>query len=840
MKHAYQTLETFFQTPEALCHEATRLKLKLSLSDATHLLLEPVLVGGRLAPNRLCTQPMEGCDATLSGAPDTLTVRRYGRFAEGGFGLIWVEATAVHQQGRSNARQLWINRQNVAAFSELVSHMRACARKRWGHDILIVLQLAPHAGRFSLENGVSAPLCGCDEQTCDSSQEMIPKHTLVSDEDLDRLQDATLAAALLAKEAGFDGVDIKACHNDLLAELLYATTRVGRYGGGVENRTRFICEVVEKLRVAQSDLILASRISLRAGSENRAAAVEMATCLASSGVQLLNIAPADESGKGRHKQRHALQRYARLAEVTQAVQQALPDLPVVAGGLSWFRHFLPQVAAGVLQQQGGTFIGVGRAALAYPELAGVLLQNKELDADACCLVCDACVQLIRDGGCAGCVVMDQGIYGEEYRRRHYFSMDNLREEAKRCRGCYPAPCRTACPTRIDVPAFLKAFANNDLVLAYDLIRHANVLPGMCASLCPVGSLCEGHCVAATLDGTPIPIHAIQYAVYWNALQSGLTGVCVPQVATEKKVAIIGGGPAGLSCAVTLLACGHQVVLFEREARLGGTPELAIRESRFKGAHDEALAVLKPALRSARLVIRYGVALGREITLEHLRHTHDAVFLAMGVWGERTLGSAEGVVPGVTFLRQVKSQKRRSVPERVILLAGGDSAMDCARVALELGARELLIVYAGALSEMHWHMRDSWFRTEGVHVMTMTRPIDYSVAANGKVSGVRIKRNLVITPEGTPIPEEMLAADLIIEAMGLGLELALTRALSDCSFTPEGLVRVETEKESLSCGVPGLFAGGGVINGGDSVVQCVAEGMQAGREIHRYLQTVRSN
>lgn len=835
MKHPSHTFEPFrFQTLDALCDEVCRLKLDVPISRNTAVLGESVVIGGRTMPNRLCVQPMEGCDADPKGAPGEWTFRRYRRLAEGGFGMIWLEAVSVEARGRSNPRQLWISPRNVDAFAELVREIRQSARQRWNHEILILLQLA-HAGRYCRPDGTAAPLIAYHDQALDRLQGTPEGCPVISDDDLDCLQDAMVAAGSLAAEAGFDGVDIKACHGDLLSELLSATLRPGRYGGTLENRSRFLREVAGKLRATYPGLLLACRFS---ATPDRMAAyaesVELARMLESVGVQLLNVASADPLVDSVKERVSFLQRFARLAEVTQAIRQAVPNIPVVAGGFSWFRQFLPYVAAGVLQKGGGSLIGIGRAALAYPSLAGDVLESGQMNPDACCIACDACVQLIKDGGRSGCVLMDRALYGEEYLRCRHFSLDNLREEAKRCRGCEPAPCRSGCPTRIDVPAFLKAFAEGEVAAAYEIIREANVLPGMCAGLCPVGSLCEGRCVAGTLDGAPIPIHDIQHAVYWDARMNGLTGLRVPEENTGKKAAVIGGGPAGIACAVTLLERGHQVVLFERASRLGGTPELAIRDSRFTGARDEAEAVVMSALRAARLQIRFGVELGRDLTLEQVRRGHDAVFLAAGVWGERSLGCADGVVPGVSFLRQVKAGTIRTVPRRVLLLAGGDSAMDCARVALERGARELLVVYAGPLSEMHWHMADSWFRTEGVHFLTMTRPVGYRVGADGKVTGLRIRKTLEVTHDGAPEPEGILESGLIVEAMGLGLEASFASALHGCAFGEEGLVRT-AGGDSLSCGVPWLFAGGGVINGGASVAQCVAEGMRAGREMDAYLR-----
>ena len=816
------------QTLNELQEEASRLRLELPLSNDVAVLGAPVLINGLNIPNRLCVQPMEGCDADAAGAPGELTFRRYRRYAEGGFGLIWMEAAAVDGPGRSNPQQLWMNRKNLTVFTELVQEIKRCARQCWGHDIRLILQLA-HAGRYCRPQGEAAPLIAVPDAQLGSPSDS----SVVSDEYLDALQEKFVSAGRLAMVAGFDGVDIKACYNDLPAELLTAVTRSGRYGGSLENRSRFLCEVIAKLSAAHPEMLLASRLSVSPDVTQLDESVALALLLQTTGVKLLNLSSVAEAAPSAGAHVPPLERFVRLAEASRTLQLALPGVAMVAGGFSWFRQFLPNVAAGVVQGGGATLIGVGRAALAYPSLAADILQKGKMEPEGCCITCDGCVQLMKDDGHAGCAIMDNSVYGVEYRSRRHFATDHLKEEAKRCRGCEPALCRAGCPTRIDVPAFLKAFAEGEIGAAYDILRQANALPEMCAHLCPVGTLCEGRCVAGTLDGIPIPIHDIQYVVSWEARRNNLTGIRVPACNTGKKVAVVGAGPAGLSCAATLLEQGHQVVLFERSSRLGGTPEQIIRSSRFTGAHAEAQALLMPALRQARLVIKYGIALGRDMTLEEMRCGQDALFLAAGVWGEKSVGSAKGVVSGLDFLSQSKTVPAKTLPGRVILLAGGDSAMDSARVALERGARELLIVYAGPLSEMHWHMADSWFRTEGVHFLTMTQPLGYRVDADGHVTGLRIRRCLGDSLEEAEMAETILASTLIIEAMGLGLETSLVSALLGCSFTEEGLVKTSAAS-SLACGLPGVFAGGGVINGGASVSQCVSEGMRAGREIDLFL------
>ena len=807
------------KTLDELRGEARRIGLNVPTDDHVSVLAEPVMLAGMKIPNRLCVQPMEGCDASTDGAPGELTLRRYRRYAEGGFGLIWLEATAVDGQGRSSPRQLWINRQNVKAFAELVRDIKETGRHCWGHEVILILQLS-HAGRYANS----------------------------SDEYLDRLQETYRTAGCLAAEAGFDGVDVKACHGDLAAELLASWTRPGRYGGSFENRSRFLRETTAKLKAALSGCILASRITAYDGGRrphgfgadrtdprkvDLSEPVALVQALRDVGSQLFNISDGGPGSGTPDGAETPMLKFVRLEEITRAIQQAVPTIPVVGGNLSWFRHFLPNVAAGVVQQGGGALIGVGRAALAYPSLAGDLIRTGRLDPDKCCISCSACIQLIKDGGNAGCAIMDDEIYGAEYRRRHHFALDTLREEARRCLDCQPAPCRVGCPTRIDVPAFIKAFADDNVEKAYEIIRRTNLLPEMCAHLCPVGRMCEGRCVTNTLEGNPIPIHDIQYAVSWSARRSGLTGVHVPELQTGKRIAVVGSGPAGIACAAVLLEQGHQVVLFERGVRLGGTPEQIIRASRFTGAREEIEALLRPALREARLTLKFGCDMGRNLSLDDLRRDHDAVFLAAGVWRERSLGHPVGVLDALTFLRKARAGKMETVPQKVILLAGGDSAMDSAMVARELGARELVIVYEGALSEMHWHMPDSWFRTEGVHFMPRTRPMGYQVDADGRMTGLITRMNIGMTPAGTPGSEMVLEAGLIIEAMGLGLEESLLDALKGCLLSEEGLLKT-IEGTSQVSGAPGVFAGGGMINGGAAVVQCVAEGMRAGHEIDSFL------
>lgn len=814
---------------EDLSREIKRLGLELPLSGDLSLLASPLPVGERMAPNRLCVQPLEGNDGDGAGAPGELTLRRYLHFAGGGFGMIWFEATAVEEAGRSSPRQLWLNPGTVSRFAALVRAVRETARIRRGSEPVLILQLS-HAGRYARPRGATDPVLVDHQSDRDRRQGIPDDYPLISDGALDQLQESYVAAARLAVEAGFDGVDIKACHGDLVADLLAACTRPGKYGGDGSSRTRFLRETLAKVGHAVPRAILATRFTADGGgaSPDITEPVALARELARMGVGLMSVTMEDESDDGEPRREDPLLRLARQVAVTRVIQRAVPEVPVVGGGYTGLRQFMPDVAAGVLCEGGAALIGIGRGALAYPDLAGDLLGTGKMDPDKCCVECSACIQMLKDGGMAGCAVMDSAVYGEEYRHRRRFALDHLREEARRCRDCRPAPCRTACPARIDVSGFLKAFAGERTEAAFDILRQQNVLPEMCSHLCPVGRMCEGHCVEGILTGSPIPIHDIQYAVCWLARGSGLAGLKIPQAESGRRVAVVGGGPAGVACAATLLGRGHTVVIFERAERLGGTPEQLIRASRFTGAREEVEALLQPALREGRLAIRFGCELGAGVSLQDLRRDYDAVFLATGVWKERTLGVAEGVVDAVSFLKQVRSGGLEAVPPKVVLLAGGDCAMDSAVVALELGARDLTIVYAGELSDMHWHMPDSWFRTKGVQFMTRTRPLGYRVDADGRLTGVEVRLGQGV--------ETVLEAELVLEAMGLGVEEQVQVALEGCEFDRHGLLKT-AGNGSLACGPSGVFAGGGLVNGGAAVVQCIEEGMRAGREMDVFLRSV---
>jgi 2,4-dienoyl-CoA reductase (NADPH2) len=240
--------------------EIERLGLEMPIDEDVSVLATPLTIAGKRMPNRFSVQPMEGFDAHPDGAPGELSFRRYRRYASGGFGLIWFEATAVMEEARSNPGQLWLHAENVGAFRELVESTRQAAQERFGRDVILIVQLT-HSGRYSKPTGRPRPLIAHRSPILDPQHNLPEDYPVVTDDYLDRLQDTYVEAARLAAEAGFDGVDVKSCHRYLVSELLASSTREGKYGGSFENRTRPLRESLARIKDEVPGVFITTRLN---------------------------------------------------------------------------------------------------------------------------------------------------------------------------------------------------------------------------------------------------------------------------------------------------------------------------------------------------------------------------------------------------------------------------------------------------------------------------------------------------------------------------------------------------------------------------------------------------
>ena len=235
-------------------------------SDDISCLSDEVRVGTKIAHNRIVYQAMEGCDGTFDGSPDELTKRRYMRFAKGGAGIIWFEATAVMKEGRANPRQMYLTDKTKGDFERIVNDIKETCVKENGFEPLVILQLT-HSGRYSKPNGTPEPLIAYNNPIFEGDNP-IDKSRIVTDDYLDALSEALVRGVFAAKNCGFDGADIKSCHRYLLSELLSAYTRDGKYGGDFEGRTRMLTSTVkEAKKVTGRNFIITSRLNIYDGFE---------------------------------------------------------------------------------------------------------------------------------------------------------------------------------------------------------------------------------------------------------------------------------------------------------------------------------------------------------------------------------------------------------------------------------------------------------------------------------------------------------------------------------------------------------------------------------------------
>jgi NADPH-dependent glutamate synthase beta subunit-like oxidoreductase/2,4-dienoyl-CoA reductase-like NADH-dependent reductase (Old Yellow Enzyme family) len=867
--------ETFhFQTLAEVRERIAELGLDLPVSDDLTPLLEPVQVGPFRLANRLIVQPMEGCDGASDGAPDELTFRRYRRFAAGGAGLLWFEATAVAEEARANPRQLWICEETVAAFARLLEETHRVARETIGpqHRPLTVLQLT-HSGRYSRPWRAPAPIIAHHSKFLDPVHNLPPDYPLITDDELERLEDVYVQAASCAQRAGFDAVDVKACHRYLISELHASFTRENsRYGGSFENRTRFFRNVVGKIRDRVPGLIVTSRMNVYdamahpygfgVDREDPAKAdlsepIELVRFLASTGAPLVNITvgnpyfnphvnrPFDlPVAGGAAPPESPLEGVARFVHIVRGIQTELPALAVIGGGYSWLRHFFPHVAAAAVRARWVSLVGLGRMAFAYPDFARDLSQHGRMDPLRVCVACSACTQIMRDGGRTGCVPRDSAIYEPIYKAGRAEALDTIRQMAQTCLQCNDPTCVGGCPARVNIPKFVGHIAAGRFRAAYETLREANVLAAVCGYVCPAETLCEAYCINQHYSKT-VPVRHLQRWVSRKAVAEGWAAQPHPPAsATLKSVAVLGAGPAGVSAAATLASYGHAVTLFDQAAAPGGVARETIPEERLPEPliRQEIEDVLASSGAVAR---RYAARLGAGFTLDQvLAEGFDAVLVTLGLSESVPLPGAQEPRPGVAgaleFLREVKAGRR--VSGTALVLGGGNTAIDAALSAKRAGATDVSIVYRRSFTEMPaWpEARDQAIRA-GVNFLILTQPIDYVVDAEGRLTGLKVVRTRLGPPGAdgrrTPEPlagsEHVLPADLVIEAIGQRVSEELKAALPGLRFTRRGLLR--TKEGTLETARAGVFAAGDIINGGATVVQAVAEGARAAREIDAFLR-----
>jgi 2,4-dienoyl-CoA reductase-like NADH-dependent reductase (Old Yellow Enzyme family) len=435
-----------YRSLEELEAAVAQLGLDITFDRDLTPLGHPVEIYGHRTPNSLAIHPMEGCDGTADGKPDELTFRRYQRFGAGGAGLLWFEATAVAQEGRANPRQLYASPDNVTALARLREAALRAAKEAMGpdHEPLCVLQLT-HSGRYSKPEGTPKPVIAQHNPWLDPRVGIGPDYPVITDDELERLEDRYVEAARVAAAAGFHVVDIKSCHRYLISELLGSHLREGRYGGSFENRTRFLLNIIDKIRSELGgDVQIALRMNTwdglpypygwgvsrdTEGQEPGSLPVELSEPdrllgeLSRRGVRLASLSlanpyhipyltrPYDNPPNGLPiPEEHPLVGVARAFRNARELKARHPEITTIGTAYSWLRQFLGNAAAANLRLGHQNIAAVGREDFAYPTFARDLLEKGALDPAKVCIACSKCTDIMRTGGRAGCVVKDSQVY----------------------------------------------------------------------------------------------------------------------------------------------------------------------------------------------------------------------------------------------------------------------------------------------------------------------------------------------------------------------------------------------------------------------------------------------
>jgi dihydropyrimidine dehydrogenase (NAD+) subunit PreT len=404
-------------------------------------------------------------------------------------------------------------------------------------------------------------------------------------------------------------------------------------------------------------------------------------------------------------------------------------------------------------------------------------------------------------------------------------------EADRCLYCADAPCIKACPTSIDIPTFIKKIASENVRGSAKTIFEQNILGYSCARVCPVEVLCVGACVYNGWHRAPIAIGRLQRFATETATRAGEKPLFVAPAKTGKKVALIGAGPASLACAAELALSGHHATIFEKRAVPGGLNTTGIAP--YKLHAEDALHEVE-WVASQGVEIRTGVEVGKDLKGPALLAEYDAVFVGVGLGADSTLGlpgeDGPGVFGATAWIEAMKLAKleKRDLG-RVLVVGGGNTAIDMARECAQLGAKNVTMVYRRSAKEMSGYAHElESARKEGVELLFETTPVGFERDSSKKLIGVRVAS----TQGGKPVAgtERILPCETVGVAIGQSKLRNIALELPGVALDAKG--RVVADARTGATGNKKVWSGGDCINGGKEVVNAVADGRNAARDMMR--------
>lgn len=420
-----------YKTLEEVKERAEELKVYLPFSSSTDILKTPLKVGNVTFHNRMGIAPMEGADSLEDGSPSDYTIRRYVNEAIGGSALIWFEAISIVPEGRSSKTQLLLTEENVESYKRMNEKIKEAGRKANGFEPYLIMQ-ANHSGRYSNPDNRPAPMIAYRHPQLEQYR-AADDSCIVTDDYLRSLEESFGKAALLAKKAGFDAVDIKSCHGYLLAELLSAYDRPGQYGGNYENRTRLLKNGIKAAKVWEDENFqVTCRLGIYDGyeypwgfgvSEGSGLKPDLKEPIrlvkelyGNCGIQMMNLTMGNpyatthvtrpfDMGKYEPEE-HPFTGIGRMIAGIGEVKKAVPEMVIFGSAPTYLRQFADLYTAGAVEEGFCDGMLFGRMAFADPDYANEIIKNGRIDPKRVCMTCGKCGDLIRAHKPTGCVIRD--------------------------------------------------------------------------------------------------------------------------------------------------------------------------------------------------------------------------------------------------------------------------------------------------------------------------------------------------------------------------------------------------------------------------------------------------